>query len=114
MVYHGTNQGEFYDLKEDPQEFFNLWDQPDFRRKQEYILKCFDASVLSMDPDPPRLGLFKNIFSKKSKRLEWIFKHVSLAFSSSHEHTRIPSKTTLREAGVAVPNGTVAQSAGKF
>jgi choline-sulfatase len=59
VVYHGTNQGEFYDLKNDPQEFFNLWDHPDFEReKQEYILKCFDASVLSMDPDPPRLGPF--------------------------------------------------------
>ena len=59
VVYHGTNQGEFYNLKEDPEEFFNLWDQPDFEKeKQQYILKCFDASVLSMDPDPPRLGPF--------------------------------------------------------
>ena len=59
VVYHGTNQGEFYDLQKDPQEFFNLWNQPDFQEvKQEYILKCFDASVLSMDPDPPRLGPF--------------------------------------------------------
>lgn len=59
VVYHGTNQGEFYNLKEDPEEFFNLWNQPDFeKQKQQYIIKCFDASVLSMDPDPPRLGPF--------------------------------------------------------
>ena len=59
VVYHGTNQGEFYNLKNDPEEFFNLWDHQGFEReKQEYILKCFDASVLSMDPDPPRLGPF--------------------------------------------------------
>ena len=59
VVYHGTNQGEFYNLKEDPEEFFNLWDYSDYQgMKQEFILKCFDASVLSMDPDPPRLGPF--------------------------------------------------------
>lgn len=59
VVYHGTSQGEFYDLKEDPEEFFNLWDSPNYQEvKHEFILKCFDASVLSMDPDPPRLGPF--------------------------------------------------------
>jgi arylsulfatase A-like enzyme len=59
VVYHGTNQGELYNLKDDPEEFFNLWNHRGFEReKQEYILKCFDASVLSMDPDPPRLGPF--------------------------------------------------------
>jgi arylsulfatase A-like enzyme len=59
VVYHGTNQGEFYDLQKDPEEFFNLWNNPEFQElKQEYILKCFDASVLSMDPNPPRLGPF--------------------------------------------------------
>jgi len=59
VVYHGTNQGELYNLMEDADEFFNLWDDPDHaQRKQELVLKCFDASVLSMDPDPPRLGPF--------------------------------------------------------
>ena len=59
VVYHGTNQGEFYCLKNDPDEFFNLWNNSEFEKeKQELILKCFDASVLSMDPDPPRLGPF--------------------------------------------------------
>jgi arylsulfatase A-like enzyme len=59
VVYHGTKQGELYDLKNDPDEFFNLWDHSDFQKhKQEFVLRCFDASVLSMDPNPPRLGPF--------------------------------------------------------
>jgi arylsulfatase A-like enzyme len=59
VVYHGTNQGELYDLANDQDEFFNLWDDPNFQvQKNELILRCFDASVLSMDPDPPRLGPF--------------------------------------------------------
>ena len=28
VVFHGTQQGEFYDLKNDPEEFFNLWNDP--------------------------------------------------------------------------------------
>ena len=59
VVYHGTDQGEFYDLENDPDEFFNLWDHPDAQvRKNEMLLRCFDASVFSMDPHPPRMGPF--------------------------------------------------------
>ena len=59
VVYHGTDQGEFYDLEKDPDEFFNLWDHPDAQgRKNEMLLRCFDASVFSMDPHPPRRGPF--------------------------------------------------------
>ena len=59
VVYHGTQQGEFYDLHKDPEEFFNLWDDPDSQeRKNEMLLRCFDASVFTMDPHPPRLGPF--------------------------------------------------------
>ena len=59
VVYHGTAQGEFYDLEKDPEEFFNLWDHPDAQdRKNEMLLRCFDASVFSMDPHPPRMGPF--------------------------------------------------------
>ena len=54
-----NTKSALYNLKDDPEEFFNLWNHRGFEReKQEYILKCFDASVLSMDPDPPRLGPF--------------------------------------------------------
>lgn len=59
VVYHGTDQGELYDLKSDPDEFENLWDFPEHQSlKLRMMQKCFDASVLSMDPDPPRLGPF--------------------------------------------------------
>ena len=59
VVYHGTDQGEFYDLENDPEEFFNLWDHPDAQgRKYEMLMRCFDASVFSMDPHPPRMGPF--------------------------------------------------------
>ena len=59
VIYHGSNQGEFYDLKKDPEEFFNLWDEPNSQdRKNAMLLRCFDASVFTMDPHPPRLGPF--------------------------------------------------------
>lgn len=59
VVYHGTDQGELYDLKNDPDEFQNLWHSPEHTSMKLRLMKqCFDASVLSMDPDPPRRGIF--------------------------------------------------------
>ena len=59
IVYHGTDQGELYDLKNDPDEFENLWNAPEHGERKLRLMKaCFDASVFTMDPSPPRLGPF--------------------------------------------------------
>ena len=59
IVYHGTDQGELYDLESDPDEFENLWHSPDHQPMRLRLMQqCFDASVFNMDPDPPRLGPF--------------------------------------------------------
>jgi len=59
VMYHGTNQGELYDLETDPDEFTNLWNSAEHQPlKLEMLQRSFDASVFSMDPDPPRLGPF--------------------------------------------------------
>ena len=59
VVYHGIDAGELYDLDNDPHEFDNLWDDPARAAMKTRLLKrAFDASVLTMDPTPPRLGAF--------------------------------------------------------
>ena len=46
-------------FKNDPEEYFNLWDDPAAeKRKNAMIARCFDASVFTMDPHPPRMGPF--------------------------------------------------------
>lgn len=59
VVYHGSDQGELYDLVADPDEFTNLWDSNEHQTmKLQLMQRCFDASVLTMDPEPSRLGPF--------------------------------------------------------
>ena len=59
IVYHGTDQGELYDLKADPNEFENLWHSLDHTALKTDLLKAtFDASVFTMDPTPLREGPF--------------------------------------------------------
>ena len=59
VIYHGTGQGELYDLVKDPDEFDNLWDNPaESGRRARLVERCFDASVFTMDPGPTRLGPF--------------------------------------------------------
>ena len=63
VVHHATDraagEGELYDLQSDPHELTNLWLSPDHRElREELVRRAFDASVLTMDPCPPRLGPF--------------------------------------------------------
>ena len=59
IVYHGTDQGELYDLEADPDEFENLWLNSAHAELKTQLLKAtFDASVFTMDPMPPREGVF--------------------------------------------------------
>jgi arylsulfatase len=48
IVYHGHEVGEIYDLKTDPGEFANLWDNPEFKDLKLWLLKKhFDAMMLT-------------------------------------------------------------------
>jgi arylsulfatase A-like enzyme len=59
IVYHGTDQGELYDLENDPDEFENLWNNSAYAQLKTRMLKeTFDASVFTMDPTPVREGPF--------------------------------------------------------
>ena len=59
VVYHGIDQGELYDLNSDPDEFENLWSDASHAELKLRMMKaCFDASVFTMDPSPPRHGQF--------------------------------------------------------
>jgi hypothetical protein len=59
IVYHGTDQGELYDLENDPDEFENLWNNRVHAELKTQMLKeTFDASVFTMDPTPVREGAF--------------------------------------------------------
>ena len=55
IVYHNHNLGELYDLNHDPWEHNDLWDKPACGEiKQDLLQRSFDATVMAMDPGPPR------------------------------------------------------------
>ena len=55
--YHGKTRGELYDLAEDPDEFCNLWDNPEYTGlKAELLEKGYDNTVMcNMDDSMHRL-----------------------------------------------------------
>ena len=57
VIYHGHDCGELYDLQEDPEEFENMWDEPEAQPLVLELLKrSYDASMLAMDRGPKRIG----------------------------------------------------------
>ena len=59
VVYHGHDIGEIYDLENDPDEFQNLWDDPEVESlKLTLIKRLFDAVMLATDDGQPRTGRF--------------------------------------------------------
>ena len=56
-VVHGTGEGELYDLQGDPGEHDNLWYSEEHSGlKAEMTALCFDASIATIDPIPPRIA----------------------------------------------------------
>jgi arylsulfatase len=59
VVYHGSDEGELFDLVEDPDEFVNLWREPSARELRHALLaSSFDASIIISDPGPRRIGRY--------------------------------------------------------
>ena len=57
VVYHGHDEGELYDLIDDPNEFNNLWHASSKQEvKMELLKQNFDASMFAMDIGPRRVG----------------------------------------------------------
>jgi arylsulfatase len=59
VVYHGHAIGELYDLQQDPDEFHNLWDDPDtLSLKEELTKRLFDAVMTVTDEGQARIGRY--------------------------------------------------------
>ncbi|WP_346237063.1 sulfatase family protein [Niabella insulamsoli] len=59
VVYHGHSMGELFDLKKDPDEYRNLWDDPSYTSiKMDLLRQSFDATVHAIDTGPERSGRY--------------------------------------------------------
>ena len=57
VLYHGQRLGELYDLRDDPDECSNLWDDPARAAvKSDLLGHAFDAALLAADLGPPRVA----------------------------------------------------------
>jgi len=56
-VAHGINEGELYDLQEDPNETRNLWYDPNSSAlKADMLKRVCDRMAWTVDPLPPRIA----------------------------------------------------------
>ena len=57
--YHGHELGELFDLELDPNEFENLWNNPDYTEiRFQLMQKNFDALAFAVDTGSPRVSGF--------------------------------------------------------
>jgi arylsulfatase A-like enzyme len=57
VVYHGHGLGELYDMENDPGEFQNLWDFPEYSQlKFDLLWRSYDATAAAQDWGAPRVG----------------------------------------------------------
>jgi len=77
VVYHGHALGELFDLSKDPQEFENLWDQPQYEGRRLALLKrCFDATIHACSPQMPLLGAKSEVSAKAGFREGESLRHI--------------------------------------
>lgn len=59
VIYHNFGLGELYDLKQDPNEFTNRWDDPDYQEvKLQLTLASAAEMNASLDPGAPIIGYY--------------------------------------------------------
>jgi arylsulfatase A-like enzyme len=59
MIYHGSSEGELYDLKNDPNETVNLFDNAKYAdKKTEMLIRLCNKMAWTTDPLPLRRGVF--------------------------------------------------------
>jgi hypothetical protein len=59
VVVHGGDVGELYDLRADPSETHNLWDDPAYAQvKTDMLLRVCNRMAQTADPLPERIGIF--------------------------------------------------------
>ncbi|MEM7029417.1 MAG: sulfatase-like hydrolase/transferase [Chloroflexota bacterium] len=56
VVYHGHNFGELFDLEDDPGEFINRWDDPDYQQVRfDLLLQSCDQLAFAVDIGPKQI-----------------------------------------------------------